>query len=263
MLSYQHSYHAGNLADVHKHAVLSSCLDYMVRKNKPVSYLETHAGRALYDLGAPEARRTGEAAAGILRVREWFDADHPYTRAQEAVQAAHGARAYGGSPLIAASLLRAEDRIDVAELHPQEHAALVAAMADAVPSVRVHRQDGAQMALALCPPSPRRGLALIDPSWEMKEDYATIPDLVRRLHRKWNVGVLILWYPLLRDGPHRAMIAGLRATIPEGMVHEVAFPPAREGHRMEGSGLFIVNAPWGLEAELARLDARFAALAKQ
>ncbi|MBW7922904.1 MAG: 23S rRNA (adenine(2030)-N(6))-methyltransferase RlmJ [Rubellimicrobium sp.] len=263
MLSYQHAYHAGNLADVHKHAVLSSCLDYMTRKNKPLSYLETHAGRGLYDLSGVESQRTGEAAAGILRLRDLFAADHPYMRAQRAVQARHGAAAYGGSPLIAAALLREGDRIDLAELHPQEHAALVAAMADAVPAVHVHRRDGAAMALALAPPEPRRGLALIDPSWELKEDYARIPDLVRKLHRKWNVGVLLLWYPILRDGPHRAMVDGLVAVIPEGVVHEVAFAPAREGHRMEGSGLFIVNPPWGIADELALLSARFAALTRQ
>lgn len=263
MLSYQHGFHAGNLADVHKHAALAFCLDYMVQKDKPLSYLETHAGRGLYDLDSPEARRTGEAAAGILRARDWFAPDHPYMRAQAAVQARHGAAAYGGSPLIAAALLRPGDRMHLAELHPQEHAALVQAMAGARPRVGIRREDGAAMALALCPPEPRRGLVLVDPSWETAADLDRMPALVRKLHRKWNVGVIILWYPLLRDGPHRGMAAELAAAIPGGMVHEVAFPPARPGHRMEGSGLFVVNPPWGLEAALAPLPARFAALKKQ
>lgn len=262
MLSYQHSFHAGNLADIHKHAVLSSCLDYMTRKDKPLSYLETHAGRGSYDLSGAESRRTGEAAAGILRVRDWFDAAHPYTRAQEAVQARHGVAAYGGSPLIAAALLRREDRIHLAELHPQEHAALLEAMKGARPVVHVHHRDGPEMALALAPPRPRRGLALIDPSWEVKDDYTRMPDLVIRLHRKWNVGVLILWYPILCDGQHRSMTETIIREIPGATVHEVGFPPAREGHRMRGSGLVIVNPPWGLDVELARLSTRFAALAK-
>ncbi len=260
MLSYQHAYHAGNLADVHKHAVLAFCLDYMVLKDKPLSYLETHAGRGLYDLAAPEALRTGEAAAGIARAQEWFAPEHPYMRAIAAVRDRHEPSAYPGSPLIAAALLRREDRMHLAELHPQEYAALVRAMEGAVPSVRILREDGIRMALAACPPMPRRGLALVDPSWEVKEDYTRIPAFLRRLNRIWNVGTLILWYPLLRDGPHRGMIAGLQEALPGAIPHEVAFPPAREGHRMEGSGLFIINPPWGIEDELARLSARFAAL---
>lgn len=263
MLSYQHAFHAGNLADVHKHAVLAFCLGYMVQKDKPLSYLETHAGRGLYDLTSPEALRTGEAKAGIARATDWFAADHPYMRAQDVVQAQFGTGAYAGSPLIAAALLRPEDRIHLAELHPQEHDALISAMAGAAPSVQIAREDGAAMALATCPPMPRRGLALIDPSWEVKDDYTAIPALVRKLHRKWNVGTLVLWYPLLRDGPHRAMTLALATAIPEGITHEVTFPPAREGHRMQGAGLFIVNPPWGLEQELARLSAHFAALGKQ
>ncbi|MCC7320297.1 MAG: 23S rRNA (adenine(2030)-N(6))-methyltransferase RlmJ [Rubellimicrobium sp.] len=260
MLSYQHGYHAGNLADVHKHAVLAWCLDYLAQKDKPLSYLETHAGRGLYDLGAPEALRTGEAAAGIGRVGHWFAPDHPFARAEEAVRARHGARAYGGSPLIAAALLRPGDRMHLAELHPQEHAALGAAMAGVRPAVRVLRQDGADMALALAPPEPRRGLALVDPSWEVKGELDSIPALMRRLHRKWNVGVLILWYPILREGPHGAMGAGLAAALPGSLLHEVAFPPARPGHRMVGSGLVIVNPPWGVQAELDRLSRLFAGL---
>lgn len=267
MLSYQHAFHAGNLADVHKHAVLAFCLDYMVQKEKPLSYLETHAGRGLYDLAAAEALRTGEAAAGITRVQDWFAPDHPYMRALEATQRRHGPSAYPGSPLIAGALLRKEDRMHLAELHPQEHAALVGAMEGAAPAVRTLREDGARMALATCPPMPRRGLALVDPSWEVKGDYSRIPALLRKLNRSWNVGTLILWYPLLRNGehdaPHRDMIAGLHEAIPDALSHEVAFPPAREGHRMEGSGLFIVKPPWGIKDELARLSARFAALGRQ
>lgn len=116
------------------------------------------------------------------------------------------------------------------------------------------------MALAATPPTPRRGLVLIDPPWEVKDDYVAMPDLVKKLHRKWNVGVIILWYPILTDGPYAAMVDDLTAAIPDATVHEVRFPPARPGHRMVGSGLFMVNAPWGLEAELARLSKRFAQL---
>ncbi|MCG7629222.1 23S rRNA (adenine(2030)-N(6))-methyltransferase RlmJ [Epibacterium sp. MM17-32] len=259
MLSYQHIYHAGNLADVHKHALLAWMLDYMTRKDKPLSYLETHAGRALYDLGSAEAVKTGEASKGIAAVRDWFDADHPYARVLDRVAGAHGPQAYPGSPRIAAELLRVQDRLHLAELHPQEAEALRAAMRST--GARVHAQDGFEMAQSLAPPDPRRGLLLIDPSYEIKSDYTRLPGIIGKLHRKWNVGVIALWYPILTDGSHGAMLRALEGQGLSGtLTHEVRFPPAREGHRMIGSGLFVVNAPFGLAAEAARLDQLFAAL---
>ena len=258
MLSYQHIYHAGNPADVHKHALLCWMLGYMTAKPKPMTYLETHAGRGLYDLDAPEARGTGEAAAGVGRALDAgvVNPEHPYRAALSAVRAAHGGRAYAGSPLLAATLLRQGDRAELAELHPQEHAALAHAMSPH--DVRVHRRDGFDMAHSLCPPTPRRGLMLIDPSYEVKADYDTIPGQVARLNRKWNVGVICLWYPILTGAPHGPMLTALEALgLPGAVRHELRFTPVRAGHRMVGSGLFVVNAPYGLAAEAARLAARW------
>jgi 23S rRNA (adenine2030-N6)-methyltransferase len=260
MLSYQHLYHAGNLADVHKHAALAWVLDYLTHKDKPLSYIETHAGRGVYDLGAEEAVKTGEAAAGIALAEPLFPPDHPYRQRLEEARAGYGPQTYPGSPLIAALGLREGDTIHLAELHPQEHDHLRAVAKDW--GAHVHRQDGFQLALALTPPTPRRGLMLIDPSYEVKADYGTIPRHMIAIQRKWNVGCLILWYPLLRNGPHVPMLKALETAFPEGLRHEVRFPPAREGHRMEGSGLFVVNPPFGLEAELQFLTSRFATLSK-
>ena len=259
MLSYQHAYHAGNMADVHKHALLAWMLAYMARKDKPLTYLETHAGRAVYDLSGAEARKTGEAAAGIAQARGWFAPDHPYARCLAATRTAAGKDAYPGSPMIAAHLLRPDDQIVLSELHPQEHAALADAMLRT--QAQVIRQDGYQMALSRTPPDPRRGLLLCDPSYEIKADYQDIPTFFQHLHRRWPVGVLVLWYPLLRDAPHRPMLAALAQSFPEGFRHEVGFPPARDGHRMTGSGLFVVNPPYGLEEEAQRLGAHIARLA--
>ncbi len=258
MLSYQHLYHAGNLADVHKHSLLAWMLAYLTRKDKPLSYLETHAGRALYDLAAPEAVKTGEAAQGIEKVADWFAADHPYARILAKVRAEHGADAYPGSPLLAAELLRFEDNLTLAELHPAEAEALRAAMAP-YPTTVVAR-DGFAEALSRTPPDPRRGLLLCDPSFEVKTDYQTIPDVFAKLHKRWNVGILVLWYPILTSGAHRGMVDDLRARFPAGVAHEVRFPPAREGHGMIGSGLFVVNPPFGFEKEAAWLAAKFATL---
>ncbi|MFE3838135.1 23S rRNA (adenine(2030)-N(6))-methyltransferase RlmJ [Pseudogemmobacter sonorensis] len=256
MLSYQHAFHAGNLADVHKHALLAWVLDYLTRKEKPLSYIETHAGRGLYRLSAPEALKTGEAAQGIARAEDWFAPDHPYRLRLEEARAMYGADCYPGSPLIAALGLREADRLHLAELHPGEHAGLRAALDGWDADIR--REDGFDMALALTPPTPRRGLMLIDPPYEVKADYERVPKVMAQVARKWNVGVQMLWYPILSGRGHVPMVLALERAFPQGLRHEVGFPPAREGHRMIGSGMFVVNPPWGIEDETARLSARFA-----
>lgn len=257
MLSYQHAYHAGNAADVHKHALLATALDYLVRKDKPLSYMETHAGRGLYDLASPAALQTGEARAGVERLLGRLPGRHPYVALLSQVHADLGPAAYPGSPLLAARMLRSKDRIDLAELHPAEHAALLDAMAGFA-NVRVHRRDGLEMIRAILPPMPRRGLLLIDPSWEIRDEYARMAALLPRLHRVWSVGILMLWYPILPDRRHAPMVAALRDAIPQAMVQEVRFPPAKAGHGMQGSGMFVVNPPWRLEDVAATIAAAFA-----
>lgn len=258
MLSYQHAFHAGNLADVHKHALLATALARLTDKPKPLSYLETHAGRGLYDIGSAEARRTGEAQAGIARAlaEGWLPAAHPLRAALEAVRDRHGPGAYPGSPLIAGHFLRPGDAAHLAELHPAEHAALAAN----APWADLRHEDGFAMANALLPPTPRRGLLLIDPSYEVKADYDRLPGWVDRMARKWNVGVIALWYPILADARHAAMADALAAAHPEALRSEVGFPPARPGHGMVGSGMFVINPPYGLGDEAARLAAIYSGL---
>ena len=255
MLSYQHLYHAGNPADVHKHALLAWMLARLTDKPKPMSYIETHAGRGVYDLSAPEALKTGEAAAGVGRMLARFAPDHPYRQGVQQGRAEHGAMAYPGSPLFAATLLRAEDRLTLADLHPQEHGALRGALRG---RAQIRQMDGFELALSVCPPTPRRGLLLIDPSYEVKADYETIPKVIAQLHRAWNVGVIALWYPILTDGRHRGMVQALeRAGMAKVLRHEVGFPPVRPGHGMVGSGLVVVNTPFRLEEEAARIGSLF------
>ena len=260
MLSYQHIYHAGNLADVQKHALLCWTLEYLTRKDKPLSYIETHSGRGLYDLGSAEAEKTGEAALGIARIEAGFPADHPYRRSLAGVRALHGTAAYPGSPLLAAMALREGDVMHLAELHPQEHAALAGLLTPW--GAHVQKRDGFEMALAVTPPTPRRGILLIDPSYEVKADYQTIPKFIAQVVRKWNVGLVYLWYPILSDAPHRPMLEALMSAHPDSVRHEVRFPPVRDGHRMVGSGMWMLNAPFGIAEECARLDGLFQGLGK-
>lgn len=233
-------------------------LDYLTRKDKPLTYIETHAGRALYDLQDEAALKTGEAAQGIAKVGQFFDAEHPFSRTLEAVRQEHGPDAYPGSPLIAASQLRPQDSIHLAELHPREFDALSFSMSST--GARCYNQDGFALAHSLTPPTPRRGLMLIDPSFEIKSDYADIPRHIAQITRAWNVGIICLWYPILKVSAHRKMVAQLEAAYPDALRHEVTFAAARQGHGMIGSGLFVINPPYGLSDETQRLSACFDAL---
>ncbi|MCX7646744.1 MAG: 23S rRNA (adenine(2030)-N(6))-methyltransferase RlmJ [Rhodobacteraceae bacterium] len=235
MLSYQHAYHAGNRADLHKHDAFARLIAALAAKPRGITVMETHAGRGLYDLASPEALKTGEAAEGILKARL---APGPLAEALAAVRARHGASAYPGSPLIAATLLRPQDRLVLMELHPAEHAALKQAMRGT--GAAVHRRDGYEGVLALAPPVPRRGLVLVDPSYEVKSEYEAVPAFVARLRRKWPEAAVLVWYPILAEGRHERLLAALAPLSPER--HEVRFGTATG---MLGSGLAGINLPFG------------------
>jgi 23S rRNA (adenine2030-N6)-methyltransferase len=246
MLSYQHAYHAAGPADVHKHAALASLIALLTVKPRGIAYAETHAGRGLYDLAAPEAAKTGEAARGVGRLPP--DPGGSYGRALAAARGAAGPRAYPGSPMIARTLLRPQDRLTLMELHPAEHAALRAAMAGDGPPTAIHRRDGFEGLLGLAPLTPRRGLVLVDPSYEVKADYATAADFARRLAPRWPEAAILLWYPLLPAGRHAALLDELGPLRPLRDEVRFADPPPRG---MTGSGLALVNPPHGAEAALA------------
>jgi 23S rRNA (adenine2030-N6)-methyltransferase len=257
MLSYQHHYHAGNPADVHKHSLLAWMLDYLVQKDKPLTYIETHAGRGVYDLGDPAALKTGEAAKGVSLLEQGFAPDHPYVQRLSETRFKYGPNAYPGSPLIAAMTLRECDPMFMAELHPGENAVLASHLTDW--GAHIRQEEGLKMAISIAPPTPRRGLMLVDPSYEVKAEYDSLPKDLANVARKWNVGILALWYPILAAQTHAPMLAELSRAFPDALRHEVRFPPVREGHRMVGSGMFIVNPPYGLQEEADRISAVFKA----
>ncbi|PZQ49698.1 MAG: 23S rRNA (adenine(2030)-N(6))-methyltransferase RlmJ [Rhodovulum sulfidophilum] len=244
MLSYQHGYHAGNAADLHKHIVLAELLASLTRKPRGITYVETHAGRGIYDLAAPEALKTGEAARGIDRIAP--DPATPYGAALGLARERHGPRAYPGSPVIARTLLRAQDRLELMELHPAEHAALGAALAGG--GVAIHRRDGREGVLALAPFKPRRGLVLVDPSYEIKSEYAETAAFVRRLVAKWPEAAVLIWYPILPAGRHAELLDGL-ADLP--LRYDEARFAERPERGMTGSGLVLINGPHGSETAFA------------
>lgn len=241
MLSYQHAYHAGNPADLHKHIVFAELLTLLMKKDRGLTVMETHAGRALYDLSGPEARKTGEAAEGIEMIP--VSPATPYGRAVHTIRAIHGETAYPGSPLIAAPLLRAQDRQILMELHPAEAPALKRTMKGT--EAEIHQRDGYEGVLAIAPPTPRKGLVLIDPSYEVKNEYDRVADFVPKLMKKWPEASVLIWYPILPAARHEVMVARL-APQPH-LKHEVSFH-YKEGKGMTGSGLLLVNPPYGSES---------------
>jgi 23S rRNA (adenine2030-N6)-methyltransferase len=246
MLSYQHMYHAGSLADVHKHILLARALTHLTRDPAPLLYAETHAGRGRYNLDAPEARKTGEAAAGIdtlLRERR-IRPDEPFLDALKQFQGKNR-RLYPGSPALAAQLLRRNDTLWLWELHPREHAVLARLFAG---DRRVHvfhanGQIGLPLRLPPKPPAPRRGLLLIDPSYEIKDEYDALPAFVRRLRQRWPQAAGLLWYPMLPAGRHTAMVQSLTAGQADLSVHEAVWSDPGAARGLYGSGAVY----WGID----------------
>ncbi|MBR9830439.1 MAG: 23S rRNA (adenine(2030)-N(6))-methyltransferase RlmJ, partial [Oceanospirillales bacterium] len=212
MLSYQHGFHAGNFADVHKHLLLTLLLQALNRKTKPWNYLETHGGRARYDLTSAQASKTGEFQAGIARI--WQQPAPAAAQAyleQVCALNTEALTAYPGSPLLAAQLAREHDRISVMELHPAEAEALKAVFRQDA-RVAVHHRDGYEGVLSLLPPKPNRGVVLIDPSFEVKQEYADLVQFVSKAYQRWSNGCFAIWYPLLPAGQWQRMKRDLAAS---------------------------------------------------
>lgn len=267
MLSYQHIYHAGCIADVHKHSILSLIFSHLVLKDKPISYIETHAGRGLYDLTSPEAQKTGEAALGIEKVLEnnVFPPSHPYIKAITSIHSHYNQNIYPGSPALAQYFLRPTDSIHLMELHPQEIVYLRKNITK--PNCHIHFQSGYQGALALCPPTPRRGFLFIDPSFEVKQEYQIVVDFIKKIHRKWPVALIGVWYPILQSNYHKNMISQLLdLQLKNTLINECQFEDPNTSKGMYGSGILLINCPFGLDDSIAdckkRLECHYKPLAK-
>jgi 23S rRNA (adenine2030-N6)-methyltransferase len=257
MLSYRHGFHAGNFADVHKHAVLAWIIHALGAKAKPFCVLDSHAGDACYDLAGAWAQKTGEWRDGVARIQDCTDVPDaltPYLGALREFRARHGASAYPGSPAIARTLLRQQDRLVLGELHPAAWESLKAFFAGDA-QVAVHRRDGWELLGALLPPAERRGLVLVDPPYERAEEYRDAARALLAACRRWPDGVYVLWYPLLAVGRHRAMLDAIAEAQPGPMLEaELLLAPQDTPAGLNGSGLCIINPPWRLDQALEVLQ---------
>lgn len=256
MLSYLHSFHAGNHADVLKHLVLLGLLDRLAAKDKPLRYVETHAGAGGYDLRSREAQQNREHESGIAKL--WGAAKAPalVTALLALVRAHNGDRPtldrYPGSPWLARARLRENDSAYLFELHPAAHRALAQSCARDR-RVTVQRQDGLEAVIGLVPPPERRGLVLVDPSYETKDEHRRVVDTLVKAHRRFSTGVYAIWYPVIERRWVERFERALRATSIAPMdVYELCVAPDARGRGLVGSGMVVVNPPWRLREELAQ-----------
>ena len=258
MFSYQHGYHAGNFSDVHKHVIFSMIIEYLKQKEAPIFVLDAYAGRGLYDLTTPQALKTSEFKFGIeplLSRKKGTEGFETYLSLVRSCNEGGSLRYYPGSPEIARQLLRSQDRLGLIELHPTEIEELRAHF-KRVPRVEIHERDALEGLVALVPPREKRGLVLLDPSYEVKMDYVVLPEQLAHAYAKWPTGVYMVWYPLLAAQYHNRFLKALSA-IPQGsslLVHEIPNPQGAM-HNLQGSGVAIINPPWVLEKMLQ--DLRF------
>jgi 23S rRNA (adenine2030-N6)-methyltransferase len=254
VLSYRHAFHAGNFADVLKHSVLTLVLEYMTRKDKGFYYIDSHSGAGMYQLSDEYAQKTGEYKNGIAKLIENDDlpeALQPYIDLVKNLNQETGELTlYPGSPGIARQFTRRQDSAHLFELHPTdiEH---LKAYSQRWNKSHVKQSDGYQGVLGLVPPPNRRGVVLIDPPYELKEDYLKAVRTVVNAYKKFATGTYILWYPVVkRELVEQMQNAFIKSEVRNLTQVEYCQDADTEEYGMTGTGLFIVNPPWQLTRQL-------------
>ena len=249
MLSYQHSYHSGNFADVLKHIVLLDVLNYLIKKDKPLCYVETHAGLGLYNFTENQAQKNREYLNGIGRIWDQIDAPQNVANYISLVKQFNRdgqLTVYPGSPLIAAHVLRANDRLICFERHPKEYAGL-SRVTKADKRIKIFFGDGTKESLGILPPSERRGVVLIDPSYEIKTDYYTVIDMLTSMTKRFNTGCYLLWYPVLMNDYAKFLERTIKNSgIGNVQLFKLGIMPKQDEFGMLASGMIVINPPWAL-----------------
>ncbi|OTA15429.1 ribosomal RNA large subunit methyltransferase J [Xenorhabdus vietnamensis] len=253
MLSYRHSFHAGNHADVLKHTVQSLIIESLKLKEKSFLYLDTHSGAGRYQLSGEHAERTGEYLEGIARIWQRDDIPEEFAAYIGAVKALnpHGSlRYYPGSPLIARHLLREHDELNLSELHSSDYPLLRTEFSRDI-RARVLREDGFQQLKSKLPPRSRRGFVLIDPSYELKSDYQSVVQSIHEGYKRFATGTYALWYPVVLRQQIKRLVKQLEATgIRKILQIELGVRPDSDQRGMTASGMIVINPPWKLEQQM-------------
>ncbi|AHN27002.1 Protein involved in catabolism of external DNA [Gilliamella apicola] len=253
MLSYRHSYHAGNHADVLKHIVLTLCINALKEKEKPFLYLDTHSGAGRYLLKSEHSEKTGEYLSGINLL--WQQPNIPkllntYLSVIKRYNPFSELKYYPGSPLIAKQLLRQQDKLNLTELHPTDYPLLRQEFSKDK-RAKVLREDGFAQLKSKLPHEFRRGVILIDPSYEIKDDYQIIPKALFEAYKRFATGVYLIWYPVVSRTQTQKMIDSIiKLGIRRISQFELAIKPDNNQKGMTASGILVINPPWKLHEQM-------------
>ena len=259
MLSYRHSFHAGNFADIIKHIVLVEILDHLIQKEPPFEYIDTHSGAGLFNLKSGDAEKLQEHVGGIGKLDpEEFPELARYFEVIDSCNEPGVCNYYPGSPAIAKYFLRPKDRAWMFELHPQDYKSLCNNMHDNR-KIRVSCQDGLKGMAALLPPASRRGLVLVDPSYEVKSEYDQVFDAVVKGYKKFSTGIYAIWYPVVDrkkvdNLENKLVLSGIKNI----QRFELGISADSDSGGMSSSGIFVINPPWKLFGKMSVLLPRLA-----
>ena len=245
-MNYRHAFHAGNFADVAKHLALVSVLLHLRGKKTPFAVVDTHGGRGAYELSSAEARRTGEAAGGIGRLAGLRDGPAALTTYLEMTSTPG---TYPGSPLIAAKLLRPQDRLIAIEKHPEEAAALAATLKP-FRKARAETADGYERLAALLPPPERRAAVLIDPSYEQDDEFSAAACALAGALRRFATGIYLVWFPIKSQAAANGFCGEVLASGVKKAVRIDISLGGRSEERLTAAGLLVVNPPFGFTQEM-------------
>jgi 23S rRNA (adenine2030-N6)-methyltransferase len=253
LLSYRHSFHAGNHADVLKHIVQSLILNSLQQKEKPFVYHDTHSGVGRYDLTHEWSEKTGEYKQGIARV--WQQDNIPaeldsYLDAIRQLNQGETLRYYPGSPRVARAHLREQDRMVLTELHPSDYPLLEQEF-HRDRQVSIYKEDGFARLKASLPPQERRGLVLIDPPYELAKEYRDVVRAIAQSYKRWATGIYAIWYPVVNRCDIDDMLEGLQGLeIRKILQIELGVAPDTNERGMTASGMIVINPPWTLESQM-------------
>jgi 23S rRNA (adenine2030-N6)-methyltransferase len=255
MFAYRHAFHAGNHADVLKHVALIAALELMQQKEAPVWVIDTHAGAGLYTLHSALVRDKAEWPSGIGTLWSLKETPPAVARYLELIRLFNKSGKllrYPGSPVILQTLLRAEDKLRAYELHPSDSGPLQLALKGAPRQVKAERKDGFTQLKALLPPPSRRALVLIDPPYELREDYRHVVTALREGLGRFATGVYMIWYPKIARFQVDRLVRQIESLKPAALLHAslTVRGPLKDGLGLQGSGLLVINPPYGLKESL-------------
>jgi 23S rRNA (adenine2030-N6)-methyltransferase len=251
-MNYRHIYHAGNFADVIKHLTFVLALDYLQKKDAPLCVIDAHGGLGLYDLASEQAQKTKEWEAGIGRFAEGTPPDD-FNLYYKICADDLRAKFYPGSPLLAARMLRPQDRLIANELHPDDVQTLQENLRG-FSNARVTRMDAYECLRAHLPPLEKRGVILIDPPFEKTDEFQTLIRQMQEWKKRFATGVFLLWYPIKAHLPVEALKDAVRdLSFPRTWCIEALLHPAKQAETFNGSGLILFNAPFGVPERVAAL----------